>query len=157
MSTQLPFLCNGDDSFAVISACYTLTEQYRNILIDLGKEHQLSENEMLVLVHLAQYPEACIQKKLQGTHLQLSVSSICRMVDSLRKKNYLTTCLDENDRRSWIIHLEAPGRELADAFRQRLQMRLESIFQGIPGFDVRGFANAMVQAAAVADETAFSA
>ena len=57
MSTQLPFLCNGDDSFAVISACYTLTEQYRNILIDLGKEHQLSENEMLVLVHLAQYPE----------------------------------------------------------------------------------------------------
>ena len=53
MSTQLPFLCNGDDSFAVISACYTLTEQYRNILIDLGKEHQLSENEMLVLVHLA--------------------------------------------------------------------------------------------------------
>lgn len=106
MSTQLPFLCNGDDSFAVISACYTLTEQYRNILIDLGKEHQLSENEMLVLVHLAQYPEACTQKKLQGTHLQL---------------------------------------------------RLESIFQGIPGFDVRGFANAMVQAAAVADETAFSA
>ena len=75
MSTQLPFLCNGDDSFAVISACYTLTEQYRNILIDLGKEHQLSENEMLVLVHLAQYPEACTQKKLQGTHLQLSVSS----------------------------------------------------------------------------------
>ena len=149
MSTQLPFLCNGDDSFAVISACYTLTEQYRNILIDLGKEHQLSENEMLVLVHLAQYPEACTQKKLQGTHLQLSVSSIGRMVDSLRKNNYLTTCLDENDRRSWIIHL--------DAFRQRLQMRLESIFQGIPGFDVRGFANAMVQAAAVADETAFSA
>lgn len=62
MSTQLPSLCNGDDSFAVISACYTLTEQYRNILIDLGKEHQLSENEMLVLVHLAQYPEACTQK-----------------------------------------------------------------------------------------------
>lgn len=86
MSTQLPFLCNGDDSFAVISACYTLTEQYRNILIDLGKEHQLSENEMLVLVYLAQYPEACTQKKLQGTHLQLSVSSICRMVDSLRKR-----------------------------------------------------------------------
>ena len=57
MSTQLPFLSNGDDSFAVINACYTLTEQYRNILIDLGKEHQLSENEMLVLVHLAQYPE----------------------------------------------------------------------------------------------------
>lgn len=69
MSTQLPFLCNGDDSFAVISACYTLTEQYRNILIDLGKEHQLSENEMLVLVHLAQYPEACTQKKTPGNTL----------------------------------------------------------------------------------------
>ena len=157
MDVQLPFLFNDDDSFAVINACYALTEQYRNMLIELGEEHQLSENEMRVLVHLARYPEACTQKKLQETHLQLSISSICRMVASLRTKNYLTTCLDKKDRRSWLIHLEAPGRELTDAFRQRLQMRLESIFQGIPGFDVRGFANAVTQATAMEAETASSA
>ena len=51
-------LCNGDASFAVINACYVLTDQYRCILSDLGKEHHLTENEMLVLVHLALYPEA---------------------------------------------------------------------------------------------------
>ena len=51
-------LCNGDASFAVINACYVLTDQYRCILSDLGKEHHLTENEMLVLVHLALYPDA---------------------------------------------------------------------------------------------------
>ena len=84
-------LCNGDASFAVINACYVLTDQYRCILSDLGKEHHLTENEMLVLVHLALYPDARTQKKLQATNLPLSVSSICRMVDSLRRKGYLST------------------------------------------------------------------
>ena len=56
-------LCNGDASFAVINACYVLTDQYRCILSDLGKEHHLTENEMLVLVHLALYPDARTQKK----------------------------------------------------------------------------------------------
>lgn len=65
-------LCNGDASFAVINACYVLTDQYRCILSDLGKEHHLTENEMLVLVHLALYPDARTQKKLQATNLPLS-------------------------------------------------------------------------------------
>ena len=63
-------LCNGDASFAVINACYVLTDQYRCILSDLGKEHHLTENEMLVLVHLALYPDARTQKKLQATNLR---------------------------------------------------------------------------------------
>lgn len=42
-------LYNGDASFAVINACYVLTDQYRCILSDLGKEHHLTENEMLGL------------------------------------------------------------------------------------------------------------
>lgn len=157
MSTQVPFLHAGDESFTVINACYTLTDQYRNILIDLGREHNLSENEMLVLVHLALYPEARTQKQLQATQLHLSVSSICRMVDSLRKKGYLVTRLDENDRRSWIICMEKQGRDVADEFRRCLHQRLETIFRGIPGFDVQGFAAAMAQAAAMASEGAVSA
>ena len=64
-------LYNGDASFAVINACYVLTDQYRCILSDLGKEHHLTENEMLVLVHLALYPDARTQKKLQATNLPL--------------------------------------------------------------------------------------
>lgn len=157
MSTQVPFLCTGDESFTVINACYTLTDQYRNILVHLGREHDLSENEMLVLVHLALYPQARTQKQLQATQLHLSVSSICRMVDSLRKKGYLSTQLDENDRRSWIICMEKQGRELSDEFRRCLQQRLETIFRGIPGFDVQGFAAAIAQAAAMASESSVSA
>lgn len=157
MSTQVPFLQAGDESFTVINACYTLTDQYRNILIDLGREHDLSENEMLVLVHLALYPAARTQKQLQATQLHLSVSSICRMVDSLRKKGYLTTQLDENDRRSWIIAMEKKGKDLTEEFRRCLHQRLESIFRGIPGFDVQGFAAAMAQAAAMASESSVPA
>ena len=157
MRNQIPFRCYGDESFAVIHACYALTEEYRKILMDLGKAHQLSENEMLVLVHLALYPNARTQKKLQETQLQLSVSSICRMVESLRKKGYLTTHLDENDRRSWIIHLEEKGSALAQEFRECLQERMGRVFQEIPGFDFHGFVSAMSQAAAQVRQNAVSA
>ena len=157
MSTQVPFLRTGDESFTVINACYTLTDQYRNILVDFGREHDLSENEMLVLVHLALYPQARTQKQLQETQLHLSVSSICRMVDSLRKKGYLSTQLDENDRRSWIICIEKQGRELAEDFRFCLHQRMKHIFRGIPGFDVQGFVAAIAQAAAMASESEASA
>ena len=150
-------LYNGDASFAVINACYLLTDQYRCILSDLGKEHHLTENEMLVLVHLALYPDARTQKKLQATNLPLSVSSICRMVDSLRRKGYLSTCLDENDRRSWIIHLEQKGRALAEEFRQCLHLRLGNVFQEIPGFDVQSFAAVMSQAAAFVQQSTATA
>jgi DNA-binding MarR family transcriptional regulator len=48
----------------------------------------------------------------------------------------VTTELDENDRRSWIIHLEEEGRVLAGDFRVRLRQRLEEMFGSIPGFDL---------------------
>lgn len=147
MRTQAPVHFSGDASFAVIHACYTLTEQYRKILIDMGKENDLSENEMTVLVHLALYPDVRTQKQLQATQLQLSVSSICRMMEALRKKGYLTTRLDENDRRSWIIRLEEKGVRLGEQFRRCLQQRLGRIFQGMGGFDLVGFAAAVRQAA----------
>ena len=138
-------LCNGDASFAVINACYVLTDQYRCILSDLGKEHHLTENEMLVLVHLALYPDARTQKKLQATNLPLSVSSICRMVDSLRRKGYLSTCLEQK------------GRALAEEFRQCLHQRLGNVFQEIPGFDVQSFAAVMSQAAAFVQQSTATA
>ena len=150
MSTQETFLYNADESFTLINACYAITEQYRMILSDIGKENNLSENEMLVLVHLALNPEACTQKKLQATNLHLSVSSICRMVESLRKKGYLTTTLDENDRRSWIIHLEEQGVRLADVFRASLHQRLDDIFCEIPGFDLDKLVATMSRASSAA-------
>ena len=152
MSAQVPFRYRGDESFTVIHACFALTDQYRKILVD-----QLSENEMLVLVHLALYPSARTQKQLQATQLPLSISSICRMVESLRKKGYLTTRLDENDRRSWIICLEEKGITLTEEFRQNLRQRLGSIFREIPGFDLEGFAAAMAQAAVLARRSAATA
>ena len=157
MSAQVPFRYRGDESFTVIHACFALTDQYRRILVELGKAHQLSENEMLVLVHLALYPSARTQKQLQATQLPLSISSICRMVESLRKKGYLTTRLDENDRRSWIICLEEKGITLTEEFRRSLRQRLGSIFREIPGFDLEGFAAAMAQAAVLARRSAATA
>ena len=126
MSKREIFRHNTSDSLAVINACYTLTDQYRAILQELGKKHQLTENEMLVLVHLASNPTACTQKKLQATNLHLSVSSICRTVESLRRKGYLTTRIDEADRRSWILHLERKGEALAEEFGLCLDKELKA-------------------------------
>lgn len=151
MGKQEFFRHNASDSLAVIDACFSLTDQYRSILQELGEKHQLSENEMLVLVHLASNPNACTQKKLQATNLHLSVSSICRMVESLRRKGYLTTRMDENDRRSWILHLERKGEALAEEFSLCLGRRLDDIFTTVPGFDSRSFLSTMSRASAAAN------
>ena len=139
MNAQEYFQHNPADSLSVINACNALTAQYRSILRELGQTNQLSENAMLVLVHMASYPEANTQKKLQGTNLDLSLSSICRMVESLRQKEYLSTQLDMNDRRSWILHLEERGKALTDAFFLRLGQRLDEIMEKVPGFDTKTF------------------
>ena len=150
MKKQEAFFFNPDNSILLINACYTVTEEYRGIMAKIGREHELTENEMLVLVHLAMNPEARTQKKLQETNLHLSMSSICRMVESLRKKGYLTTELDENDRRSWIIHLEEKGSRLVHTFCQCLDQRLDDIFSCIPGFDLDGFVGTFSKATGAA-------
>ena len=139
MSTQSYFQNDPSDCLSIMNACNAMSAQYRSILRELGQANHLSENEMLVLIHLASYPEACTQKKLQGTNLELSLSSICRMVESLRQKEYLSTALDMNDRRSWILHLEQPGEALTDEFFHRLGQRLDEIIANIPGFDAKVF------------------
>ena len=150
MNTQEIFRHNTASSLTVINACYTLTDQYRSLLQELGGKHQLTENEMLVLIHLASNPDACTQKKLQATNLHLSVSSVCRMVESLRRKGFLTTHIDENDRRSWIIHLERKGEALAEEFGLCLGRRLDDIFTAIPGFEPRSFLSTLSLASAAA-------
>lgn len=146
MRNQEIFRRNVAESLTVINACYALTDQYRSLLQELGRRHNLSENEMLVLVHLASNPDACTQKKLQATNLHLSVSSICRMVESLRRKGYLTTRMDENDRRSWILHLERNGEALAEEFGLSLGRRLDDIFAAVPEFDSRTFISTLSRA-----------
>lgn len=141
------WLSTDDGSITLVNACFALTEQYRMVLSAIGREQQLSENEMLVLVHLAMHPNARTQKQLQSTNLHLSVSSICRMVESLRRKGFLTTELDLNDRRSWIIHLEERGRKLAEQFQIALHARLQQIFGTVPSFDLDTFASMLSRAA----------
>lgn len=151
MSAQEYFQKSPADSLSVINACNAMSSQYRSILRELGQANQLSENEMLVLVHLASYPEANTQKKLQGTNLDLSLSSICRMVESLRQKEYLSTALDMNDRRSWILHLEERGKALTDAFFLRLGQRLDEVIADIPGFDARLFVSMLSRVGMASD------
>lgn len=150
MRVQEIFRHNAAESLAVINACYVLTDQYRSILQVLGGRNQLTENEMLVLVHLAANPDACTQKKLQDTGLPLSGSTVCRVVESLRRKGFLTTRMDENDRRSWILRLERKGEALAEEFSICLGRRLDDIFTAVPGFDSRRFVATLSQASAAA-------
>ena len=136
----------ADRAFVVLDACRALIEQYQTLLAQLGHRSQLTVNEMLVLVQLALMPDACTQKDLMGTHMGLSVSSVCRMVESLRQKGCLTTEVDVNDRRSWLIHLTSHGNEVAEEFRDRLHLRLDEILGAVPGLDLESFAAIMTRA-----------
>lgn len=135
-----------DQAFQVLDACHALIEQYRALLAQMGRHNELTTNEMLVLVQLALMPDACTQKDLMGTHMGLSVSSVCRMVESLRQKDCLTTEVDVHDRRSWLIHLTARGRGLGEEFRDRLHDRLDEIFGAVPGLDPEEFVAMMTHA-----------
>ena len=117
MYDQILLPTDGDACIKLIYACQILTKQYRSVLEEVGTAYHVSENELRVLVCLSVYPEVHTQKDLQATGLPLSISSICRMTDALRKKGYLTTTLDPHDRRSWIIHLEERGSALAHTFQ----------------------------------------
>ncbi len=61
------------------------------------------------------------------------------MVESLRQKGFLSTTLDMNDRRSWLLHLEQSGVDVTDDFFLRLGQRLDDIIGDIPGFDAKSF------------------
>ena len=147
MYDQILLPTDGDACIKLIYACQILTKQYRSVLEEVGTAYHVSENELRVLVCLSVYPEVHTQKDLQATGLPLSISSICRMTDALRKKGYLTTTLDPHDRRSWIIHLEERGSALAHTFREALHQRMETVFQRIPGFDRQDFVGTLVQIA----------
>lgn len=118
MYDQILLPTDGDACIKLIYACQILTKQYRSVLEEVGTAYHVSENELRVLVCLSVYPEVHTQKDLQATGLPLSISSICRMTDALRKKGYLTTTLDPHDRRSWIIHLEERGSALLPGFSE---------------------------------------
>lgn len=147
MYDQILLPTDGDACIKLIYACQILTKQYRSVLEEVGTAYHVSENELRVLVCLSVYPEVHTQKDLQATGLPLSISSICRMTDALRKKGYLTTTLDPHDRRSWIIHLEERGSALAHTFQEALHQRMETVFQRIPGFDRQDFVGTLVQIA----------
>lgn len=147
MSVKMNGQSGVDAYFDLINACYTMTEEYRTTLRQVGMANQLTENEMLVLVHLVRNPGARTQKKLQATNLPLSISSICRMVESLRRKGYLTTELDENDRRSWIIHLDESGIALGEKTCQVLSQRMNDIVGSNPGLDLERFIDTLCRAA----------
>ena len=132
-----------DQAFVVLDACHALIEQYQSLLGQVGRRNELTVNEMLVLVQLALMPDACTQKDLMGTHMGLSVSSVCRMVESLRQKECLTTEVDVHDRRSWLIHLTDRGHEMAEEFRDRLHVRLDEILGAVPGLDPEAFVTIM--------------
>lgn len=135
-----------DQAFVVLDACHALIEQYQALLAQMGRRNELTVNEMLVLVQLALMPDACTQKDLMGTHMGLSVSSVCRMVESLRQKDCLTTEVDVHDRRSWLIHLTTRGHDLAEEFRDRLHVRLDEILGAVPGLDPEAFVAIMTHA-----------
>ena len=86
MYDQILLPTDGDACIKLIYACQILTKQYRSVLEEVGTAYHVSENELRVLVCLSVYPEVHTQKDLQATGLPLSISSICRMTDALRKK-----------------------------------------------------------------------
>lgn len=135
---------NERSASILVGTCDALITRYRTTLTEVGEQHALSENEMLILSKIEQHPTACTQKKLQSADLHLSVSSICRIVESLRQKGLLTTEMDAADRRCRLIHLEKKGAEITSEFHRAWQAWLERAFGAISASRIASFLSVMV-------------
>lgn len=92
-----------------VHASYRILDLYQEAIRRTAIEFDLSENDVSVLIHIPQISGECTQKKLLGTNVRVSFSTISRSIENLRSKGFVQTRIQEKDRRSWSITLKELG------------------------------------------------
>jgi DNA-binding MarR family transcriptional regulator len=88
-------------------------------------------NQEFALLFLLMEKGPMAVKDLASGLGNVSLSTLTRMLDKLEENGYLTRSLDRNDRRSFIIYPTEKSKELAGAFRQRVEGLAEAVLEGL--------------------------
>ena len=105
-------------------------KSYGKLLAPICKEHDLTRNELDVLLFLHNNPafdraaDIVSRRGIAKSHVSLSVTN-------LENRGFLVRRFDENDRRTAHLELTDPGREIAGSARAHQTKFFADLYRGI--------------------------
>jgi DNA-binding MarR family transcriptional regulator len=94
----------------------------------LGGIHGLSLNELMLLMQLDYAPDGRLRRVDLAQRLDLSQSSVTRMLAPMEKLGWVARAADARDARVGYVVLRKPGRRLAREGARTLAAQAEAIF-----------------------------
>ena len=123
-----------DFSMELICTGRGIAKKYRQMLVDIADECQLSTAELSVLLFLENECRDTAREIAEGRHM--SKASVSKAVDSLYQKEYISGKADPADRRVVHLSIEKKADEVLCVACQRQIELMECIFQDISREDL---------------------
>lgn len=120
-STFSPEQQADNTSSKVVAALERLSEAFRVLLWQEGKQHGLSPIQIQLLTFLLHYPEEKRTITYLAGHFNMTKATISDAVKSLETKKYVVRKVSEQDTRSHTLHLGRSGKTLARKVEQFAQ------------------------------------
>ena len=118
-----------DFSLELICTGRGIAQKYRQMLVDIADECQLTAAELSVLLFLENECRDTAREIAESRHM--SKASVSKAVDSLYQKEYISGHPDPSDRRVVHLVIESKADEvLCVACKRQIEL-MECLFQGI--------------------------
>lgn len=119
-------------------AMASFLKEYRNMSFKAVKEYNFTPAEIDVLMFLFNNAPLDTAKDITK-YKGISKSLVCRSVDSLVKKEFISTVTDRNDRR--IVHLiiNENASDVVKKLKESKEQFIEEITKGIEEKDIENF------------------
>jgi len=120
-----------------LSPLHKASRQISTYLEDQTRELGLSPIEGHVLSYLRSYAPAPIGELVRV--FGIKQSTLTSLLDRLEKAGLVHREINRDDRRSFLIHISAEGKELAERLNRVLETLEEEIRRRVSPRDVKGF------------------
>ena len=113
-----------------LSVFYDMMRKYQESCKESLGDYSFTPNETSMMIYMLGHPEVDTAKEI-AVNLGISQSLICRSVDSLTRKGFLTTEKDRKDRRVNHLTLHIPDEELKKTLSRMQGDFLERMTEGV--------------------------
>lgn len=115
-----------------------ITKKYHDFAKQKLSGYNFTPNEISTMIYLLENEDIDTAKGI-SVRYGITQSLICRSVDSLTKKGYLSVAVDPNDRRVNHLTLHIEDETLLDILHGMNSSYMDYIFQGVAPEDVETF------------------
>ncbi len=121
-----------------LAVFYEMMRKYQESCKERLGEYSFTPNETAMMIYMLEHPDVDTAKEI-AVDLGISQSLICRSVDSLTKKGFLTTEKDKRDRRVNHLTLNIEDKELESTLNSMKGNFLDKMTSGISENDLAVF------------------